>query len=96
MMRASSQCTRLRLGFSLLACFDFSPVAETEWLKQDAYGVANARVAYSSAAGGFEVGVWCRNLTDSAYYEDAVVQSASSRVSYADPRAWGIEFKLRL
>lgn len=76
--------------------FDFSPVAETEWLKQDAYDVVNARMAYSSADGGFEVGLWCRNLTDSTYLEDAVIQSASSRVSYADPRTWGVDFKLRL
>jgi len=76
--------------------FDFSPVAETEWLKQDAYDVLNARVAYSSAAHGFEIGLWCRNLTDSTYYEDAVIQTAASRVSYADPRTWGIDFKLRL
>ncbi|HSC15977.1 MAG TPA: TonB-dependent receptor [Gammaproteobacteria bacterium] len=75
--------------------FDFSPVAETEWLEQDAYDVLNARVAYSRADGGWEVGVWCTNLTDSSYYEDAVVQSASSRVSYADPRTYGIDFKLR-
>lgn len=75
--------------------FDFSPVPETEWLKQDAYGVLNARVAYASASGGWEVGIWCTNLTDSTYYEDAVVQSASSRVSYADPRAYGIDFRLR-
>jgi iron complex outermembrane receptor protein len=76
--------------------FDFSPVAATEWLRQDAYDVLNARIAYASAGGGFEVGVWCRNLTDSAYYEDAVVQSASSRVSYADPRTFGVDFRLRL
>jgi iron complex outermembrane receptor protein len=76
--------------------FDFSPVAETEWLKQDAYDVLNARVAYSSSDGAWEIGVWCANLTDSSYYEDAVVQSASSRVSYADPRTYGIDFKLRL
>jgi iron complex outermembrane receptor protein len=76
--------------------FDFSPVAETEWLKQDAYDVLNARVAYSSAAGNWEIGLWCWNLTDSTYYDDAVVQSAASRVSYADPRTFGIDFKLRL
>jgi iron complex outermembrane receptor protein len=76
--------------------FDFSPVAETEWLKQDAYDLLNARVAYSRADGRWEIGVWCTNLTDSTYYEDAVVQSASSRVSYADPRTYGIDFRLRL
>jgi iron complex outermembrane receptor protein len=75
--------------------FDFSPVSETEWLKQNAYDVLNARVAYSSAGGGWEIGVWCTNLTDSSYYEDAVVQSASSRVSYADPRTFGVDFRLR-
>ena len=75
--------------------FDFSPVPETEWLKQNAYDVLNARVAYSSAGGGWEIGVWCTNLTDSSYYEDAVVQSASSRVSYADPRTFGVDFRLR-
>jgi iron complex outermembrane receptor protein len=76
--------------------FDFSPVPETEWLKQDAYDVLNARVAYSSTGDRWEIGVWCANLTDSSYYEDAVVQSASSRVSYADPRTFGIDFRLRL
>jgi iron complex outermembrane receptor protein len=75
--------------------FDFSPVPETEWLKQDAYDVLNARIAYASAGGGWEIGFWCTNLTDSTYYEDAVVQSVSSRVSYADPRSYGLDFKLR-
>ena len=76
--------------------FDFSAVAATEWLRQDAYGVLNARVAYASADAGWEIGMWGTNLTDASYYEDAVLQSASSRVSYADPRTWGIDFKLRL
>jgi iron complex outermembrane receptor protein len=76
--------------------FDFSALPETEWLKQDAYGVLNARVAYVAADGRWEVGLWGLNLTDAAYYEDAVLNSASSRVSYADPRTYGVDFKLRL
>jgi iron complex outermembrane receptor protein len=75
--------------------FDFAAVPETEWLRQDAYGVLNARVAYASADGGWEVGVWGTNLNDASYYEDAVVTAVSSRVSYADPRAFGVDFKLR-
>lgn len=76
--------------------FDFSAVEATEWLKQDAYGLLNARVAYAGGAGsGWEIGVWGRNLTDAAYYEDAVLFTASSRISYADPRTYGIDFKLR-
>jgi iron complex outermembrane recepter protein len=74
--------------------FDFSPVATTEWLKQEAYGLLNARVAY--AHNGWELGFWGANLTDASYYEDAVVTSLSSRVSYADPRTYGVDFKLRL
>jgi iron complex outermembrane receptor protein len=76
--------------------FDFSPVPETEWLRQDAYDVLNARLAYSPPDGAWEIGIWCTNLTDSAYYEDAVIQSASSRVSYADPRTFGFDLRLRL
>ncbi len=76
--------------------FDFSAAASTEWLRQAAYGVLNARVAYVSVSDDWEIGLWGTNLTDASYYEDAVLQSASSRVSYADPRTWGIDFKLRL
>ena len=75
--------------------FDFAAVPETEWLRQDAYGLLNARVAYASDNGGWEIGVWGMNLGDVSYYEDAVVTSVSSRVSYADPRTYGIDFKLR-
>jgi iron complex outermembrane receptor protein len=76
--------------------FDFSPVPTTEWLKQDAYGLLNVRVAYAAPGNGWEVGLWAANLTDASYYEDAVLTSVSSRVSYADPRTYGIDFKLRL
>jgi iron complex outermembrane receptor protein len=76
--------------------FDFAAVAATEWLQQDAYGVLNARVAYASADDGWELGLWGANLTDESYYEDAVLSSTSSRVSYADPRTWGVDFRLRL
>src|SRR5262249_12797779 len=74
--------------------FDFAAVAATEWLKQDGYGVLNARVAYASADNAWELGLWGANLTDASYYEDAVLSSASSRVAYADPRTWGLDFRL--
>jgi len=76
--------------------FDFAAVPATEWLKQAAFGVLNARIAYSSAGRKWEVGLWGSNLTDEHYYEDAVMNAASSRVSYADPRTYGVDFKLRL
>lgn len=75
--------------------FDLSAVEATEWLKQDAYGVLNARVGYAAARAGWEVGLWGRNLTNASYYEDAVLITASSRISYADPRTYGVDFKLR-
>ena len=76
--------------------FDFAAVPETEWLKQRAYGVLNARVAYATEDSSWEIGLWGANLTDESYYEDAVLTAASSRVSYADPRTWGVDFRLRL
>jgi iron complex outermembrane recepter protein len=76
--------------------FDFSAVPETEWLKQEAYGVLNARVAYVARDGRWELGLWSNNLTDELYYDDAVLTNVASRVSYADPRMSGIDFKYRL
>src|SRR5688572_16083965 len=76
--------------------FDFSAVPETEWLKQDAHGVLNARVAYVASDERWEIGLWSNNLTDELYYDDAVLTNVASRVSYADPRMSGIDFKYRL
>ena len=76
--------------------FDFAAAPEAEWLRQEAYGVLNARFAYVAPTGQWEIGLWGANLTDETYYEDAVLTSFSARVSYADPRTYGIDFKLRL
>ena len=76
--------------------FDFSAVPETEWLKQNAHGVMNARVAYVASGERWELGLWSNNLTDEVYYDDAVLTNVASRVSYADPRTSGIDFKYRL
>ncbi|HET8698833.1 MAG TPA: TonB-dependent receptor [Gammaproteobacteria bacterium] len=76
--------------------FDFSAVPETEWLRQRGYGVLNARAAYVARADRWQVGVFVTNLTNEAYYEDAVLTNVSSRVSYADPRQYGVDFKLKL
>ena len=76
--------------------FDFSAVPETAWLKQKPYGVLSARIAYRARDERWEVGLWGTNITDEAYLEDAVLTAVVSRVSYADPRLYGIDFKLRL
>jgi iron complex outermembrane receptor protein len=76
--------------------FDFAAVPETEWLRQKAYGVLDVRYAYVAPSGRWEIGLWGANVTDEAYYEDAVLSSFSSRVSYADPRTYGVDFKFRL
>ena len=76
--------------------FDFSAVPQTEWLRQPATGVLNARVAYAAPRGRWEVGFWGTNLTNEVYYDDAVLTAISSRVSYADPRFYGVDFRLRL
>ena len=74
--------------------FDFSAVPATEWLKQPPTSILNARVAYLAPRGRWEIGLWGTNLTNAAYYDDAVLTNVSSRVSYADPRMYGIDFKL--
>ena len=76
--------------------FDFSAVPETEWLKQHAHGVLNARVAYVASGERWELGLWSNNLTDELYYDDAVLTNVASRISYADPRTSGIDFMYRL
>ena len=76
--------------------FDFSAVPETEWLRQAPHGVLSARIGYVAPGGGWEAGLWATNLTDEIYLEDAVLTSVASRVSYADPRRLGIDFKVRL
>jgi iron complex outermembrane receptor protein len=76
--------------------FDFSAVPETEWLKQPATGILNARIAYVAPRGRWEIGLWGTNLTDAAYYDDAVLTSVSSRVVYADPRLYGADFKIKV
>jgi len=74
--------------------FDFSAVPATEWLQQPATGILNARIAYVAPRGRWQIGLWGTNLTDEAYYDDAVLTSVSSRVSYADPRMYGVDFKV--
>ena len=44
----------------------------------------------------WEIGLWGTNLTDAQYYDDAVLTSVSSRVAYADPRLYGVDFKVSL
>jgi iron complex outermembrane receptor protein len=76
--------------------FDFSAVAATEWLKQPPTSILNARVAYKAPRGRWEIGLWGTNLTNAVYYDDAVLTNVSSRVSYADPRMYGVDFKLNI
>jgi len=76
--------------------FDFSAVPATEWLRQPATGIVNARIAYVAPRGRWEIGLWGTNLTDAQYYDDAVLTSVSSRVAYADPRLYGVDFKVSL
>ena len=76
--------------------FDFAAVPENEWLEQSAYGVVSARLAYTPASDQWEIAFWGTNLSDREYYEDAVLNSAASRVSYADPQMFGLDFRVRL
>jgi outer membrane receptor protein involved in Fe transport len=71
-------------------------VPATEWLKQPPTGILNARLAYVAPHGRWELGLWGTNVTDAVYYDDAVLTSVSSRVVYADPRMYGVDFKVNV
>jgi iron complex outermembrane receptor protein len=94
--RGGSVPLRIDYAYKGTYYLDFSAAPETEWLRQGSYGVLNARLAYVAPGAKWEIGLWGANVTDEAYYEDAVLTSVSSRVSFADPRTYGIDVKLRL
>jgi len=75
----------------------------TERIAQGAYGVANARVSFqSTAARGFEVGAWVKNLTNRQYLAYGLNQKDLDTgvlgFDYGlvgEPRTYGVDATLR-
>jgi outer membrane receptor protein involved in Fe transport len=65
--------------------------------KQDAINLVNARFGWRWDDAGTEVAVWGRNLTDERYFPgsfDAPVQDGRMNSYPAEPRTWGVTFRM--
>lgn len=71
--------------------FDFpvDPIART-WLRQEGFGLVNARAAYYSPGDKWSLSLWGRNLTDEEYFNEAAGNAMGLRGFWADPRTYGV------
>lgn len=61
---------------------------------QEAYALANARVAWISASGRTEVAAFARNLFDEEYYDSAIEFGFGPLMHVAPPRMYGLEIRV--
>jgi iron complex outermembrane receptor protein len=61
---------------------------------QEAYALANARVAWISATGRTEVAAFARNLLDEEYYDSAIEFGFGPLMHVAPPRMYGLEIRV--
>jgi len=72
--------------------FDFVADPLMENLKQDGYGLLNAKVAFEPDHDRWSIALWGKNLTDEEYFADSVANVSGHRVLYAPPRTYGVDF----
>jgi iron complex outermembrane receptor protein len=60
-------------------------------LAQSAYGLLNAKLAYVSSGGEWELALWGRNLTDEVYYRTLGDFTAGIAGRPGDPRTYGVQ-----
>ena len=76
--------------------FDFIAHPSSERLRQEGYGLLNARASYVSADQRWAASVWGNNLTnEDDYFADIVANTAGIRGSHGAPRTWGVELSYR-
>jgi iron complex outermembrane recepter protein len=83
------------LRFSVDGTIKGDTVSNQDTLRANSYSVANARLGWTSADGGWTVAAWVRNLTDEVYYRGGgAVPDFDKHVArvglVADPRTYGI------
>ena len=69
-----------------------------EYLAEDGYFIANARVSLRSQDSPWQVAAWVRNLTDEEYRssaQDLALALGFSEIVMGMPRTWGVEFEYR-
>ncbi|MDE0680652.1 MAG: TonB-dependent receptor [Gammaproteobacteria bacterium] len=62
---------------------------------QNAYGVANASLAWSSPAGRWRVTAWGKNLSDTLYADQRISFADASWAHYTPPRTYGVSLQFR-
>ena len=70
----------------------------TERIAQDAYSVANARLALEGSRGHYTVGAWVKNLGNREYLAYGLNQQSGIGVDYAlvgEPRTYGLDLTYR-
>ena len=70
--------------------FDFIASANTAALRQPAYGLLSANIAYAPDGDRWKVSLFGSNLTNERYFNDKLGAAAGLRGSYGDPRTYGI------
>jgi iron complex outermembrane recepter protein len=76
--------------------FDFIADPSTRRLRQDGYGLLNARATYIPADARWTLSVWGNNLTDeNDYFADIAANTAGIRGSHGAPLTWGVEASYR-
>lgn len=71
--------------------FDFVAHPTSSFLKNDSYGIWNARASYISPEENWRVSLWGSNLTDEEYLTNAIVFINGFRVSFGEPRTFGVD-----
>jgi iron complex outermembrane receptor protein len=71
--------------------FDFVAAPTMSVLKQDGYGILNARMTYFSASEVWSISIWGKNLTDKEYLNEAATIASGIRGSWGDPRTYGVD-----
>lgn len=75
----------------------YNDVANTALIAQDGYGIANARLTYTSPDDSWTASAFVTNLTDRRYFVSGNASAAFglAEVSYGRPREWGVSFAVK-
>ena len=62
---------------------------------EKAFGVANASLRWTAPGGQWQLGAWCKNLTDTLYADQRIGFAGAYWAHYAPPRTYGLTVQFR-
>ncbi|MFV0276624.1 MAG: TonB-dependent receptor domain-containing protein, partial [Parahaliea sp.] len=72
--------------------YDFIGDPLSEGLRQDGFGLLNARLSYHTPSESWVASLWGKNLTaEDDYFDDIVANPSGLRASHGAPRTYGID-----